>query len=135
MFGSGVSRMGDLIDLAVAKNIVQKTGAWFAYNEERLGQGRENAKEFLEQNPELAAKIEREMLAAYGVKPAGAAEEVVATAGLSSSEPLAAVGGAARAGAVALSKGKDEDAQKTAGAALSGRSGAAGGRKAESGRK
>ncbi len=68
MFGSGVSRLGDLIDLAVAKNIIAKAGAWFAYKDERLGQGRENAKEFLEQNPALVAKIEQEVLSAYGVK-------------------------------------------------------------------
>lgn len=73
MFGSGVSKIGDMIDLAVVKNIIQKTGAWFAYNEERLGQGRENAKEFLEQNPAVAAKIEKEVLDAYGIRPKGEA--------------------------------------------------------------
>lgn len=67
MFGTGISRIGDLIDLAVAKNIIAKTGAWFAYKDERLGQGRENAKEFLEQNSTLAQAIEREVLLAYGV--------------------------------------------------------------------
>ena len=67
MFGTGVSRVGDLIDLAAAKNIIQKTGAWFAYGDERLGQGRENAKEFLEKNTALIDKIEKEVLAAYGV--------------------------------------------------------------------
>lgn len=72
MFGTGVSRIGDLIDLAVAKNIIQKTGAWFAYGEERLGQGRENAKEFLEKNVAIAEKIEKEVLTAYSVTPAGA---------------------------------------------------------------
>lgn len=71
MFGTGVSRIGDLIDLAVAKNIIQKTGAWFAYGEERLGQGRENAKEFLEKNSALTDKIEKEVLAAYGVAATG----------------------------------------------------------------
>jgi len=68
MFGTGISRIGDMIDLAVAKNIIAKTGAWFAYKEERLGQGRENAKEFLEQNPTIAAQIEREVLTVYGVR-------------------------------------------------------------------
>jgi recombination protein RecA len=68
MFGTGVSKIGDMVDLAVNKNIIQKTGAWFAYGDERLGQGRENAKEFLEQNPTIAAKIEKEVLTAYAVK-------------------------------------------------------------------
>jgi len=67
MFGTGFSRIGDMLDLAVAKNIVAKTGAWFAYKEERLGQGRENAKEFLEQNPAIAKRVEKEVLAAYGL--------------------------------------------------------------------
>ena len=109
MFGSGVSKIGDMIDLAVAKNIVQKTGAWFAYNEERLGQGRENAKEFLEQNPALAAKIEQEVLSAYGVKPAGQpdAEKTAAH-----EEPVAAVAGG-RAGASVGVKAKDDDDKKS----------------------
>lgn len=108
MFGSGVSKVGDMIDLAVAKNIVQKTGAWFAYNEERLGQGRENAKEFLEQNPTLVAKIEQEVLAAYGVKPSGPVE---AQKPVVTEELLVAEGGS-RAGAVSSMKSKDEDDKK-----------------------
>jgi recombination protein RecA len=71
MFGSGICRMGDMIDLAVAKNIIAKTGAWFAYKEERLGQGRDNAKEFLVQNPKIAAQIESEVYQAYGMKKEG----------------------------------------------------------------
>jgi recombination protein RecA len=71
MFNSGVSRIGDLIDLAVAKNIVSKTGAWFSYNEERLGQGRENSKEFLDQNPKMVAEIEKKVYEAYGVDLVG----------------------------------------------------------------
>jgi recombination protein RecA len=110
MFGSGVSKIGDMIDLAVAKNIVQKTGAWFAYNEERLGQGRENAKEFLEQNPALAAKIEQEVLSAYGVKPAVQADAEKTAA---HEEPVAAVAGG-RAGASIGAKAKDDDDKKSA---------------------
>src|SRR5687767_7151378 len=53
MYGEGISRTGDLIDLAVDKRIVEKSGAWFAYAGERLGQGRENAKQFLKENPEI----------------------------------------------------------------------------------
>ncbi|MGE3512446.1 MAG: DNA recombination/repair protein RecA, partial [Vicinamibacterales bacterium] len=54
----GISRTGDLLDLAVDKRIVEKSGAWFAYNGERLGQGRENVKQFLKDNPETCKAIE-----------------------------------------------------------------------------
>ncbi len=58
MYGEGVSKMGELIDLGVKANIVEKSGAWFSYNSQRLGQGRDNAKDFLKKNPELAEEIE-----------------------------------------------------------------------------
>ncbi len=58
MFGEGVSKMGELIDLGVKAGIVDKSGAWFSYDSQRLGQGRENAKQFLRDNPEIANKIE-----------------------------------------------------------------------------
>ena len=58
MYGEGISRTGDLLDLAVDKRIIEKSGAWFAYNGERLGQGRENAKQFLKDNPEIRQMIE-----------------------------------------------------------------------------
>jgi recombination protein RecA len=58
MFGEGISKMGELIDLGVKANVVEKSGAWFSYNSQRLGQGRENAKTFLKDNPEMAAEIE-----------------------------------------------------------------------------
>jgi recombination protein RecA len=58
MYGEGISREGDLLDLAVEKRIVEKSGAWFAYNGDRLGQGRENAKQFLKENPEIRQIIE-----------------------------------------------------------------------------
>ena len=58
MYGEGISREGDLIDLAVEKRIVEKSGAWFAYAGERLGQGRENAKQFLKENPDIRRTIE-----------------------------------------------------------------------------
>jgi recombination protein RecA len=58
MYGEGISREGDLIDLAVDKRIIEKSGAWFAYNGERLGQGRENAKQFLRENPSIRQTIE-----------------------------------------------------------------------------
>ncbi|MBD8890386.1 recombinase RecA [Roseibium litorale] len=58
IYGEGVSKMGELIDLGVKGNVVEKSGAWFSYNSQRLGQGRENAKQFLRDNPEMAAEIE-----------------------------------------------------------------------------
>jgi recombination protein RecA len=58
MYGEGISREGDLLDLAVEKRIVEKSGAWFAYNGDRLGQGRENAKQFLKENPQIRQAIE-----------------------------------------------------------------------------
>ena len=59
MYGEGVSKMGELVDLGVKAGIVEKSGAWFSCNSERLGQGRENAKTFLKNNPDMAAKIEQ----------------------------------------------------------------------------
>ena len=58
MFGEGISKMGELIDLGVKANVVEKSGAWFSYDSQRLGQGRENAKSFLKENPAIAAEIE-----------------------------------------------------------------------------
>jgi len=58
VYGSGISKTGELIDLGVTSGIVEKSGAWFSYNSQRLGQGRENAKQFLKDNPELAKEIE-----------------------------------------------------------------------------
>lgn len=58
MYGEGISKMGELVDLGVKAGVVEKSGAWFSYDSQRLGQGRENAKAFLKQNPDMAAKIE-----------------------------------------------------------------------------
>ena len=58
MYGEGISKTGELIDLGVKANVVEKSGAWFSYDSVRIGQGRENAKTFLKENPEMAAKIE-----------------------------------------------------------------------------
>ena len=58
IFGKGISKIGNILDVAVNLDIVKKAGAWFSYNEEKLGQGREKAKEFLEQNPEVLAEVE-----------------------------------------------------------------------------
>ena len=58
MYGEGVSKMGEILDLGVKAGIVEKSGAWFSYDSQRLGQGRENSKAFLKANPEMTAKIE-----------------------------------------------------------------------------
>lgn len=61
MFGKGISKAGDILDLAVEKEIIKKSGAWFSYNEENIGQGRENAKVYLEENPDIMKKIEEKI--------------------------------------------------------------------------
>ncbi len=58
MYGEGISKNGELIDLGVTTGVVEKSGSWFSYNSQRIGQGRENAKQFLKENPDIAAKIE-----------------------------------------------------------------------------
>jgi recombination protein RecA len=70
MYGEGISREGDLVDQGVERNIIEKSGTWFSYGGERLGQGRENAKAFLKQNTEMAAAIEVKLRAAMGL-PSG----------------------------------------------------------------
>lgn len=89
MFGKGISRSGDVLDLAVAKDIVAKSGSWFSYKDERIGQGRENAKEYIESHPAMMKKIEEEVLKAYGVTRNGAKSEVAAPAANASKAPAA----------------------------------------------
>ncbi len=67
MYGEGISREGDLIDLAVNHNVVEKSGAWFSYKGERIGQGRENARTFLKENKDITVKIEAEVRKALGL--------------------------------------------------------------------
>ena len=67
MFGKGISREGDILDLAANCGVVIKSGSWYAYNSEKIGQGRENAKIFLRENPEIAEEIERQVRAHYGL--------------------------------------------------------------------
>ncbi|HEX9726543.1 MAG TPA: recombinase RecA [Vicinamibacteria bacterium] len=61
LYGKGISKEGDLLDVAVTKNIIEKSGAWYSYNNERIGQGRENARRFLIENPEVSAKLEERL--------------------------------------------------------------------------
>ena len=77
-FGQGISKEGNLLDIAVEKEFIQKSGSWFSYNTERIGQGRTNAKKYLEDNPEIAAEIEakiREVLSLTPESTAGAIPE------------------------------------------------------------
>ena len=67
MYGEGISREGDLLDLAVDRKIVEKSGAWFTYGGERLGQGRENAKQFLKDNPATFKSIEEKVRKELGM--------------------------------------------------------------------
>jgi recombination protein RecA len=71
MYGEGISREGDMLDLAANNNIVEKSGSWFSYKNERIGQGRENAKAFLKENKDIAAKIEAEVRKTLGLTSAG----------------------------------------------------------------
>ena len=67
MYGEGISKMGELLDLGVAAGIVDKSGAWFSYGDERLGQGRENSKVFLKENASIALEIEDKIRASHGL--------------------------------------------------------------------
>lgn len=67
MFGKGISTEGDLIDLASNVGIIQKSGAWFSYNGEKIGQGRENAKQYLINNPQIREEVDEKVRAHYGI--------------------------------------------------------------------
>ncbi|WP_214748224.1 recombinase RecA [Exiguobacterium sp. s189] len=67
MYGEGISREGELIDIGADLDIVQKSGAWYSFNEERLGQGRENAKQYMKENPAIAEEVERQIRDHYGL--------------------------------------------------------------------
>ena len=77
MYGKGISKEGGILDLAVENNIIQKSGAWFSYNEVRIGQGKENARNYLVNNPDVADEIEQKVraLGSAGVKSAAAADD------------------------------------------------------------
>ena len=85
MYGEGISKMGELVDLGVRAGVVEKSGAWFSYDSVRLGQGRENAKTFLKANPEMADKIERAIRENAGL----IAERILENAGPTSDEDAA----------------------------------------------
>ena len=69
LYGEGTSREGDLIDMGVSKNMVEKSGSWFSYRGERIGQGRENARIYLKEHPEVALRLDEELRTALGIGP------------------------------------------------------------------
>ena len=87
MYGEGISREGSLLDIGIEHDVVQKSGAWFAYGDERLGQGRENAKQFLKENEEVRERILYEIYEKLGFnEPVEAAEETAEEPGVSQVE-------------------------------------------------
>ncbi|PZQ99508.1 MAG: recombinase RecA [Cereibacter sphaeroides] len=77
MYGEGISKTGELIDLGVKAGVVEKSGSWYSYGDERIGQGRENAKAFLRQNPGVADDIEAKIRAGHGLDFSSSGEDVV----------------------------------------------------------
>ncbi|MBU5365355.1 recombinase RecA [Enterococcus devriesei] len=75
MYGRGISQEGELLDMAVEQDIIDKSGAWYGYKEDRIGQGRENAKKYLADHPEMMAEVDTRVRAAYGIGEAGEATE------------------------------------------------------------
>jgi recombination protein RecA len=74
LYGEGISREGEIVDMGVLHKIVDKSGAWYAYKGEKIGQGKDNAREFLRENPDLAVEIENRIREAVGVAPLGGAD-------------------------------------------------------------
>jgi recombination protein RecA len=88
MYGEGISREGSVLDVGIEHEVVQKSGAWFAYGDERLGQGRENAKQFLKENYEVRERILDEVYEKLGFnEPVEGAEETAEEPRVSQVEP------------------------------------------------
>ena len=81
LYGEGTSREGEIIELGVAQNLIDKSGAWYSYNGDRIGQGKENVRQFLRDNPTIANEIDRQLrerlLVALGKPAAATAEDVL----------------------------------------------------------
>ncbi|MCY7730028.1 DNA recombination/repair protein RecA, partial [Bacillus safensis] len=75
MYGEGISKEGEIIDLGSELDIVQKSGAWYSYQEERLGQGRENAKQFLKENKDIMLMIQEQIREHYGLDTNGVTQQ------------------------------------------------------------
>jgi recombination protein RecA len=82
MYGEGISAEGDLLDLGVKKEMIEKSGAWYSYKGERMGQGRDQAKQFLKDNPASMVELREKILAAYGIGVKGQQQKAEAVAGL-----------------------------------------------------
>jgi recombination protein RecA len=78
MYNEGISRTGNVLDVGVRENLIQKGGAWFSYNDIRLGQGRENAKQYLKDNPDVMHQIENKIREKYNLKIATPIDEKAA---------------------------------------------------------
>lgn len=74
MYGKGISQSGELLDMAADKDIIKKAGSWYSYKDERIGQGRENAKQYLEDHPEMYKEIKQQVRKAYGIDPQSIAD-------------------------------------------------------------
>jgi len=81
LYGQGISREGEVIDMGVEAKVLEKSGSWYAYNGEKIGQGKDNAREFLKENPDLAVEIENKVREALGIPLLPVAEPAVAEAG------------------------------------------------------
>ena len=79
MYGTGISHIGDVLDLAANIDVIQKGGAWYSYNETRIGQGRENAKKYLEENPQICLEVENKVREHFGLEPIVYEQEEVLT--------------------------------------------------------
>jgi len=80
IYGEGISREGDLIDLGVAQNLIEKSGSWYSYKGDRIGQGRENARQFLKDNQDVRAQLDMELRKALGMARKEAAQPAAAPA-------------------------------------------------------
>ena len=69
MYGEGISHVGEILDMAVERNLIQKSGSWFSYQDEKIGQGRDNAKKFLLEHPEIAERLEVKIRQDLGMLP------------------------------------------------------------------
>ena len=124
LYGQGISREGSLLDLGVDNGVVRKSGAWFTYGEDQLGQGKENARNFLKDNPQLAAEIEEKILAALGIgEPGRKAREAEEMAAAEAAVAAAAVpvdsGDTAATSAVKNARGRGKKTAATAKASKS----------------
>ena len=124
LYGQGISREGSLLDLGVDNGVVRKSGAWFTYGEDQLGQGKENARNFLKDNPQLAAEIEEKILAALGIgEPGRKAREAEEMAAAEAAVAAAAVpvdsGDTAATSAVKNARGRGKKTATTAKASKS----------------